>query len=143
PNAAFAAATNLPAGSVRANAITSVLSQLAQQDPAAAMTLVNTTATGSQRDNLLKAIAKALYYDPTNALTFAAAMPVGTEQNKIVDLAMLNLSRIDPQQALVAAKNFSSDSARRFALSQVGAEWVKSDPKAAIDWASALSEGEG
>jgi hypothetical protein len=139
--AATTACQQLPDGAAREKAWESVLNRRIEQDPASAANYVTNLPAGDYRQQAIEALSH--HWAATNApavLAWAQALPSVTERVAVMNLAVTNLARKDPQGAIQFAGQHPELSGE--ALDGIAAACAKSDLSAATNWVASLPDGE-
>ncbi len=132
----------LPPGPKRDELVHSLLFMLQNADPANALALVGKALSDpAERDAYIKrTLVMAASRDPQLALKELAKLPLGPQTPEEY-AAVFDGWASDPGAAAAAAAAAAAipiGESRARALRAVSDEWSREDPKAALDWASAL-----
>jgi hypothetical protein len=142
PQLATDAAKALPAGTIRNDAVLSIVSVLAQRDVAAAVALANEQLTGNFRLQSLRNTAQNLSYtNPKAAAEIALQCSLGDDRNYIIRNVLANWGRDSPADAIAfIQKNIPPGDEQGNAMQSAISAWVNIDPKNALEFAMSTAK---
>lgn len=128
---------HMPVGDNFQNAVSSVFSSWAREDPAAAAVAVSQLPPGRALSRATEQIAAewARAGNHEQVLAWAQQLPEGEARTNALESLFSQLSTQDPQQALAALATLGP-AERGDALRSLAAGWSKANPEAVLQWAN-------
>ncbi|MCY3622551.1 MAG: hypothetical protein OXH68_12685 [Gammaproteobacteria bacterium] len=132
PASAWRRALEMQAGEPRTQTLWAVAWRWFDQNPAAALSAVNSVADTSQRDSWqTRLLDRWIGTDPDAALQWTVSQPPSAKRTSLIAKVAAAAAKDSPAETLAVAETLDTK-ARREVARRVLAVWAKSDPRAAL-----------
>ena len=135
---------SLPAGRTREQAMSGIISTLAQTDPAKAAAILGDAAVTNQNSHQVGMIVRAwIKTDQTAALAWLDSLDLrGDAQQSVHSQFLRNWVDEDAPAASRYALSIPDEKSRQQAISSLVGAWGRNDPQAAREWIMTSLEGD-